>query len=545
MTESLLQDLYKKKKLTNLSEQALREAVENLNSQDMKYRFFIGDLILHQDKKSIKLLSLGAVSKEPEIRRSSIYLLGKLLIKHREKEDLDIDKLMPVFYRSLGDEDPKVRKNTIIVLGAANEDSIPYLLDALEREKVDWIRPSIILSLGSVGNASVLNYLNGYNPRDEAETEALRKAVDHLTLNDKKSVFRQKLVKPANIELWTAKGLEDILLQKIKKRFSIEDIKASDGMIKMRLPESFNINDLFSIRCFSEILFPIGSYKIDDESTIAENAKTLFDQIDLYKLLSEFHENVPSTFRYRLELRYSGKRHIDRRQIINSLIDKISNDNHNLINSAGNYDVELRFMIAGDTVRVLLKPYTIIDTRFKYRIKDVPASINPAVASGILSKAEEYFRNDADVLDPFCGSSTMLIERARISPYGSLTGCDIAKRAIISSEENMKAAGLNIKLIHDDMRNINKSKKYAEVISNMPFGLRVGSHKENMRLYNDFIKLLPDIMEYNGYAVLFTQEIDLMMKALKSTAALTLISHYRIAAGGLNPGVFVLKNKKR
>ena len=83
-----------------------------------------------------------------------------------------------------------------------------------------------------------------------------------------------------------------------------------------------------------------------------------------------------------------------------------------LINSPSDYEIELR-LIENKTGRlnVLVKYNTINDTRFAYRKESVAASIKPVNAALFVELAKDYMIPDAQVLDPFCGVGTMLIER--------------------------------------------------------------------------------------------------------------------------------------
>ena len=68
-----------------------------------------------------------------------------------------------------------------------------------------------------------------------------------------------------------------------------------------------------------------------------------------------------------------------------------------------------------DKCDIFYKLCTFKDSRYDYRIKDLPASINPSSANMMLEEVRKYLKKDASVLDPFCGTSTMLIERSHTS----------------------------------------------------------------------------------------------------------------------------------
>lgn len=77
----------------------------------------------------------------------------------------------------------------------------------------------------------------------------------------------------------------------------------------------------------------------------------------------------------------------------------------------------------------------------------------------------------------------------------------------------------------------------------MPFGLRVGTHTQNERLYKAYFRILPEILTDKGIAVLYTHEKNLLEGLIKSTGAFEVLKRATFDAGGLYPAVYVLKKK--
>jgi 23S rRNA G2445 N2-methylase RlmL len=183
------------------------------------------------------------------------------------------------------------------------------------------------------------------------------------------------------------------------------------------------------------------------------------------------------------------------------------------------------------------------DDRFDYRKEAIPASINPVTAASIMRLCRPYMQENARVLDPFCGSGTMLIERAKILPVQTLVGVDISASAIKAACANRKASGLKIALIHGDALQFGAS-HYDEVISNMPFGIRVSGHAENERLYAAFAHRLGQLLEDGGYAFLLTQEKRLLHDSLRKTPVLRVLHEEVIESGGLSPSLYIIKKER-
>jgi 23S rRNA G2445 N2-methylase RlmL len=230
-----------------------------------------------------------------------------------------------------------------------------------------------------------------------------------------------------------------------------------------------------------------------------------------------------------------------RRQLIETIIKTIRAPL--FFNSPSNYDIELRLVIEKDNLKVLWKPFTIIDSRFLYRVRDIPASINPVVAAGIVRflKSKIEFSNSSRILDPFCGSATMLIERAFAGDYRELVGVDISKKAIEAAKENINKSQLEKVVVENkDMRDIEKTDFFDEIISNMPFGIRTGNHTSNEKLYRDFFNLASTILRPKGFLAIFTQEIKLTNQLFREFIDdFALIERQQIESGGLRPVLFI------
>lgn len=113
-----------------------------------------------------------------------------------------------------------------------------------------------------------------------------------------------------------------------------------------------------------------------------------------------------------------------------------------LVNAPSDYEIELRLLEKRDGgYACFLKLLTIAHGRFAYRKNAVAASIHPATAAMIVALAEPYLKENAQILDPFCGVGTMLIERDIRVPAREKYGIDIFGEAIRGARENASYAG--------------------------------------------------------------------------------------------------------
>ncbi|MFA4931980.1 MAG: methyltransferase [Caldisericia bacterium] len=522
-----------------LSQKEIAGAIDLLSIEDMKLRFLIGNTIVRQGSISIPALIEGTNSEVAEVRRSSVYLLGKLVSRKQEASSEILDTL----HHALRDEDPKVCKNSAVVLGSLRmSQSVEHLKSALIVEKVEWVRSSLILALGAIGGKDVAEFLASYKFEYESEKEALRKAIDRVVEQKTTLQFVQNLGEPVPIELWTFKGLEPVLEQEAEEKLGLKLQRIADGILHT---ESKDVYSLFLLRTFSELLIPLGVANIHSIEDISEKTTQLLFNNHTIDKISTLHKGDVGHIRYRLEVRGEAIKHYVRRRIISETQEYIDTHSSAFINSPSNYDIELRLVMKGNTLEVLWKPFTIPDTRFSYRIHDVPASIDPVAAAGIMRFLKSNSSSQHRVIDPFCGSGTLLIERAFAKKYEELVGVDISQEAIQVAKANIIASGIqNIKLINDDMRNVlhHEHRRFHEIISNMPFGIRTGSHETNVKLYRDFFNMIPRILEENGLAILYTQEVSLTTALFRTSGNLRLLDIHRIETGGLRPAVFIACN---
>ena len=95
-----------------------------------------------------------------------------------------------------------------------------------------------------------------------------------------------------------------------------------------------------------------------------------------------------------------------------------------------------------------LVPRRAIDPRFAYRVADVPAASHPTVAAALAWLAEA--RPADRVWDPFAGSGTERVERARRGPFASLLGGDLDEAALTAARANLDAARVTAQLVRAD-----------------------------------------------------------------------------------------------
>lgn len=108
------------------------------------------------------------------------------------------------------------------------------------------------------------------------------------------------------------------------------------------------------------------------------------------------------------------------------------------------------------------------------------------------------------ILDPACGSATLLTAVARDRKNVELTGIDINQEINSVAEKTLKESGLKHQLFHADYFSIQLEDKFDLAICNPPFGMRVEKEIDGLRIRraeHAFILLSLQSLNPNGYAI--------------------------------------------
>jgi tRNA (guanine6-N2)-methyltransferase len=149
----------------------------------------------------------------------------------------------------------------------------------------------------------------------------------------------------------------------------------------------------------------------------------------------------------------------------------------------------------------------------EYKIAHRPGSLRPAVAAALAWLSQP---DDSDiVLDPFCGTGTVLIERAHLARYAKLIGSDRDPEALRAARANVGPRYKPIDLEGWDAGAIPMPDgSVTAVVTNLPWGARFGSHGENRRLYPDWLAEFDRLLARGGRIVLLTAEWRIMQQLI-------------------------------
>ena len=426
-------------------------------------------------------------------------------------------------YAALNSADPKARKNAARLLGALESPAdAKALAGALEKEATLFVVPSILLSLGSVGGADAKRALAAYIPPDaKDETEQkhvleIRAALEKALATFEKDVplpVRTKLPAPREVLVISPEGFSSILRDELAALGF-----AGEEYTDRVYVHTDDLKTLFTVRCAQEILLPASPRIPLDPEKIA---------LAVGELL---------TRPYRVELRgYRG----DRAAIIRKITLALGGGDN-----PSRYAEELYVDVFGKECTLYIRPCNVPDTRFSYRKHTLPASIHPVTAACLARYALSFTGKPAvHALDPFCGSGTLLFELEKAAPGSLLLGADISQMALAAARENARLAHSKARFLQKDACMLDAREPFDLILTNMPFGNRVGTHESNEPLYHAFVGRLPELLAPGGVAALYTMEHRLLADCLKREKRLKIVANVCTEAGGLNPRITVVKKK--
>lgn len=465
-----------------------------------------------------------------DVRANLIELKMQLKSEKNQTEFRRIcGKNYDVIMKCLVHEDAKVRKNAVSILGLLRvQEAVDVLMDAYLEEDKLFVRSEYVTALA---NLDCEPYLDEFHKRLEELTaydapenekkhvQAEIHALQELILGKeglKKHSFRG-YDRANEVILTTLPAFRDALAEEIssKKVLLKSGVRTVVG----------DMREILQNRLWQEMLFVLNCGKkiAADPQTLAEELKNS----DLMAILSENHSGT-APFYFRVGI--SGAMPMEQRS---EFAKKVSLSiegafGRELLNSTSHYEVEIRLIQNREgSFMPCLKLFTIPDRRFYYRRYHVAASMKPVLAAGILALAKPYLREHAQVLDPFCGVGTLLIERRFLSPVRNAYGIDTFGEAIEKARANTKLAGMQANYINRSFFDFEHDYEFDEIITDMPAG-NLGK-EELDRIYRRFFEKSAGLLSDKGRIILYSKEMGLVKKYLRLKNNFRLLKEFCIA----------------
>jgi len=401
----------------------------------------------------------------------------------------------------LENEDAKTRKNVALLMGDLGvEVFLEPLYRAYRNENTLFVKGAYLTALKE------FDY-RAYLPELKADLKKLTES--EISVENKKHITEQirllnELVimmegikthkftgqeETSQLVLLTNRNHKDITLNQLEGM----PVKTFNAGVIVKCTDFERVQ---AIRTYQEMLFVVeglSSLPMD-----ADKAAKLVVNSRLIPYLEQRHEGkAPFYFRVEVKSRMDMEKKSSFAKKLCSEIEQLSN--RQLINSTSSYEVELRLIENKEgNFNVLVKLYTIKDSRFNYRKNVIATSMKPVNAALTVELVKDYLKEEAQVLDPFCGVGTLLIERNKLVRANTMYGIDIFGEAIEKARENTERARQIIHYINRDFMDFEHEYLFDEIITDMPAVTGRKNEREIEELYQSFfVKAKQHLKEYN------------------------------------------------
>lgn len=433
-----------------------------------------------------------------------------------------------VLEKLLMHEDAKTRKITALLIGDFGDSRLlKPLFEAYQRESTLFVRSAYLTAMKEFDCREYLSVFKEQITALEKQLAAMEQmdsenAAQKAVLSNRKHLLEELhalsdlVVLMEGIEKHTFTGaalLNDLVLLTNRnhiavtadqlRRLSEEDFREFSAGIMLTTAK---LSEIAKIRTIEEILFAAKGMK--NCPMEPEKAAKKLITAGFVDYLRERHlEAAP--FYFRIECK--SKMPLDKKSAFTRKMAEYLElySERRLINSTSRYEIELRLIENKEgNFNVLIKLGTLPDMRFTYRKEILAASIRPVNAALTVALAKDYMKVDGKVLDPFCGTGTMLIERHKQIPANTSYGIDLFGEAIEKAKINTEAAHQIIHYINRDFFDFHHEYLFDEIITNMPMVTAKKNEKEIDTLYRHFFAKAGEHLTEDGTIILYTHNLD-------------------------------------
>lgn len=432
--------------------------------------------------------------------------------------------------RLVEDDDPRTRRQAIVGLGKLRAaEAEPFLLAAWDRRPAPEERRSLAEALGKLGGLGALDRLR--LAQTEADPE-LRRIVGEAIIKIERSALRQdggaidptrSPPRPLPVVFHCRAGLERILIDELEGALAPQP----DGRGQVRAQLTGPLADLLRARVALRFGFPLPPEPLvagEEEADAAARSLTGAASLGILRAFTS------GTIRYRLEWEGAGHRRAATfrcARLVSERCSELLNDP-----TASLWEAVVRARPAPrPAVELELWPRGLADSRFAYRVRELPAASHPTLAAALARVAGA--REDDVVWDPFVGSGLELCERARLGGYARLIGSDLDPGALAAARANLEAAGVRrFALLEGDARRFTPRPRPTLVITNPPMGKRVPSDDLDA-LYEAILRRAGELLEHGGRMVWLSPRFG-RTAAAAARAGLSPRQRTRVEMGGFS-----------
>ena len=209
------------------------------------------------------------------------------------------------------------------------------------------------------------------------------------------------------------------------------------------------------------------------------------------------------------------------------------------------YDVEVRVDVRDDRCLASTQHTREALSRRQLDGYQPRAALKANVAYALLRLAHLDAPPDV-LLDPFCGSGTILLEAADLWPDTQCYGNDWNEEAVVGSRKNVELAGLTDRIAIREGDVWHLAETFDDVtadliVTNPPFGVRMASSMDFYPFYRRVLAQMAAVLRPGGLVVMLVLRQGPFNAVLGETDRFVSRHVRAIEIGGLYPYVFVLE----
>jgi 23S rRNA G2445 N2-methylase RlmL len=371
----------------------------------------------------------------------------------------------------------------------------------------------------------------------------MAKARDHVGANEVE--VRWRAGEPLDLVYGSAPaGLESVVVDEAKS-CGLGVRKASPGLLQF--PRIHPAGLLARLRCLYDIRLLVATGQSLNAVPPSEVPRRLADLLANSEFLRQWRASIETsdeTLRYRFALEGLQLPKSTFRETLAAV--RAALQAHGLADSPSRYAALLRIEVTSAATKVWFVPTFERDVRFDYRKADVGASISPVIGACLVRLMR--IGAEGTIVDPTCGSGTLLIERALLDDGVKLVGIDVSPTAVRAAGENVAAARLQPRIaitLGDATDPAKWPQRCSEVIANLPFGARSAAMDRDLKtVYREIVSNIAARLDSGGRALLYTANARLLEPEIESHRdRLQLIETRVITAGGMSVRVWLLRGR--
>jgi 23S rRNA G2445 N2-methylase RlmL len=356
-------------------------------------------------------------------------------------------------------------------------------------------------------------------------------------------------------------GLEEIAGQEVEARLAgAWVIETQRGWTAFRYPGP--AADLLQLRTTEDVfavLFrtaELPAYRSGAIPLLARVAQTCrsWDQA-----MAAFHQTRAHSVRritFRIIAQMTGQHGFRREEVRDAVLSGVQSRWTGWKPVADDAHIEIWAPIIGSWAAVAVRLSNRSMRHRTYKQEHRPAALRPTLAAAMIALLHPQPTDR--FCDPMCGTGTILVERALFGPGKALVGGDIDAAALEAAMVNLSQSGITVLapereslgrnqacFLHCwDARSLPLGPNCIDAVAcNLPFGEKMGSHADNVQLYDRFFRQLVRVLRPGGRAALLTSEKELVRQCLDRHTQLQREREILVAVLGRAARIYMLRKK--